>query len=381
MEFFHSENDPQNLGHRGEMDTELSLLEQEFKTSPYFSPMAAPMPTSMPTPVYDGEIYHDSPTQPLQIPDILTPQTMPQDAQFDLSSHAYPPVYDHVDASAHLTLGMHEHRAHERSHSTPEVHAAKQDGGTAHDAHGTAPAPNAAAARQASQQPRSRQASGKITKQSPQLRWRNQTQMFEDEFMLGEPAMDVAEPAVKNEELDDKLRNAIATTQRVVSRSTSRHGSVANSRRTSATSIRQSAPWIRPRQSVSADPSPLLQSQDVTDPLDDVLTKSNYQNIVDGTHHHLGFQTVDRVTTELRTKKTVHKLAEQERRNRMNNAIVELNKVLSLGSGNEKTANSKAATVESATKYIIELQQRIAELEARCDAQPANENARLDKAA
>lgn len=209
--------------------------------------------------------------------------------------------------------------------------------------------------------PANRQRMHKVSKQSPSIRWRqNQAPIFDDEFMLGEPALDVSEPGAKPEDLDEKLRNAIATTVSVVSRPNSLQSSVSSSRRTSAASIRAS--WIRPRQSVSADPSPLLQSTDPSSPLlDEVLSKSNYQNIVDGTHQHLGISSVDRVTNELRSKKTVHKLAEQERRNRMNTAIADLNRALRLG--NDKTANSKAATVECATKYILELQQKIRDLE------------------
>jgi hypothetical protein len=113
-----------------------------------------------------------------------------------------------------------------------------------------------------------------------------------------------------------------------------------------------------------------------------LLLKSNYQNIVEGTHKQLGLSYPAELSTNLTSKRTSHKLAEQGRRNRINNALVEIATLLpqkaSTGSisdgggggggggvggssGQTSKANtaSKANTVEMAIDYIKELKREL----------------------
>jgi len=105
-----------------------------------------------------------------------------------------------------------------------------------------------------------------------------------------------------------------------------------------------------------------------------LASKSNYQNIVEGNHSHLGLQYPEHLSTNLTSKRTSHKIAEQGRRNRINNALAEMAGLLppinggSAGSesgttGKEQT--SKASTVELAIEYIRQLKRELEETKAR----------------
>ncbi|KAJ4340218.1 hypothetical protein N0V95_007571 [Ascochyta clinopodiicola] len=96
-----------------------------------------------------------------------------------------------------------------------------------------------------------------------------------------------------------------------------------------------------------------------------LASKSNYQNILDGTTVP-GVSYPASLSTNLTSKRTSHKIAEQGRRNRINTALQEMQDLLPPGSQtvtpdakSPETAaqsnNSKAAKVESAIDYIKHL--------------------------
>lgn len=120
-----------------------------------------------------------------------------------------------------------------------------------------------------------------------------------------------------------------------------------------------------------------------------LASKSNYQNILEGTHIP-GVTYSESLTTNLTSKRTSHKIAEQGRRNRINTALQEMQSLLpptagsqtpKLGatdarsndskspidvddaSGSKANAqgSSKAATVEQAIDYIKLLVQQSGE--------------------
>jgi hypothetical protein len=100
-----------------------------------------------------------------------------------------------------------------------------------------------------------------------------------------------------------------------------------------------------------------------------LASKSNYQNILDGTTVP-GVVYPTSLSTNLTSKRTSHKIAEQGRRNRINTALQEMQALLPLaqqvkeGKSPENSIqsnNSKAAKVESAIGYIRELQQEVSD--------------------
>ncbi len=118
-------------------------------------------------------------------------------------------------------------------------------------------------------------------------------------------------------------------------------------------------------------------------------SKSNYQNILEGTHLP-GVSYPTELSTNLTSKRTSHKIAEQGRRNRINSALQEIATLLPRGakdSGGEKSgsgdageaneltnaktaaqsANSKASTVEQAIEYIKQLKEDIASANKRAE--------------
>lgn len=150
--------------------------------------------------------------------------------------------------------------------------------------------------------------------------------------------------------------------------------------------IEKPSPAIKPR--ISPSIKPLLPegsnvSADTTALL--LASKSNYQNILEGTHFP-GVSYPENLSTNLTSKRTSHKIAEQGRRNRINMALQEISALLPAsangngngggggGSGTEGEAsskakevinpgtaaqqsnNSKASTVEAAIEYIRALQ-------------------------
>lgn len=106
-----------------------------------------------------------------------------------------------------------------------------------------------------------------------------------------------------------------------------------------------------------------------------LASKSNYQNILDGTHLP-GVSYPETLAENLSSKRTSHKIAEQGRRNRINLALKEIESLLppqitalskkekgavkeENGESSEKASAqgaSKASTVEMAIVYIRSLQ-------------------------
>ncbi|KAF2820081.1 hypothetical protein CC86DRAFT_305501 [Ophiobolus disseminans] len=105
-----------------------------------------------------------------------------------------------------------------------------------------------------------------------------------------------------------------------------------------------------------------------------LASKSNYQNILDGTTVP-GVVYPTSLSTNLTSKRTSHKIAEQGRRNRINMALQEMQALLpspqitataaveakSPESAAAQSSNSKAAKVESAIDYIKQLKQEASE--------------------
>lgn len=128
---------------------------------------------------------------------------------------------------------------------------------------------------------------------------------------------------------------------------------------------------------VSAETSALL-----------LASKSNYQNILEGTHLP-GVSYPETLSTNLTSKRTSHKIAEQGRRNRINTALQEIASLLppttphlndqSGGTGGTspslmmngtlaQQSNSKASTVELAIEYIKSLQKELSETKEKLRA-------------
>lgn len=113
-----------------------------------------------------------------------------------------------------------------------------------------------------------------------------------------------------------------------------------------------------------------------------LASKSNYQNILEG-NHVPGVSYPSELSTNLTSKRTSHKIAEQGRRNRINSALQEIATLLPLGtiiegkdSGGENsdkkdkngvTPNSKASTVEMAIEYIKQLKQEVLDANKRAE--------------
>ncbi|KAL1645180.1 hypothetical protein SLS58_003885 [Diplodia intermedia] len=142
------------------------------------------------------------------------------------------------------------------------------------------------------------------------------------------------------------------------------------------------SPALRPK--ISPSIKPLLPEGATTS--DDthallLASKSNYQHILEGTHVP-GVTYPEALSTNLTSKRTSHKIAEQGRRNRINIALQELQSLIpsptinpkdagaSATIGNsaspeesalkkeERQSNSKASTVENAIEYIRLLQRK-----------------------
>jgi hypothetical protein len=114
-------------------------------------------------------------------------------------------------------------------------------------------------------------------------------------------------------------------------------------------------------------------------------SKSNYQRILEG-NTVPGVTYPSELSTNLTSKRTSHKIAEQGRRNRINCALQEIATLLPKGSNPEtsegdgdsangdkkdtkqaNTPNSKASTVESAIEYIKHLRKELAEANKRAE--------------
>lgn len=118
-----------------------------------------------------------------------------------------------------------------------------------------------------------------------------------------------------------------------------------------------------------------------------LASKSNYQNILDGTHLP-GVSYPETLAENLSSKRTSHKIAEQGRRNRINVALKEIESLLPASitaaakkektnvkdenEGAEKLAAgqgaSKASTVEMAIVYIRSLQAELYATRSKLEA-------------
>lgn len=110
-----------------------------------------------------------------------------------------------------------------------------------------------------------------------------------------------------------------------------------------------------------------------------LTSKSNYQNILEG-NKVPGVSYPSELSTNLTSKRTSHKIAEQGRRNRINSALQEIAALLPTssrdGKGGEEvekeargagTPGSKASTVEMAIEYIKQLKGEVAEAKKRAE--------------
>ncbi|KAI9681439.1 MAG: FACT complex subunit [Caeruleum heppii] len=150
-----------------------------------------------------------------------------------------------------------------------------------------------------------------------------------------------------------------------------------------STSSVQVSPALRPK--ISPSIKPLLAEGAVSAETSALLlaSKSNYQNILEG-NHLPGVSYPEALSTNLTSKRTSHKIAEQGRRNRINSALQEIASLLPASSGrdssssggeagvtaaNKETAqgNSKASTVEMAIDYIKALQNELKETKGRLE--------------
>ncbi|KAI0555171.1 helix-loop-helix DNA-binding domain-containing protein [Xylaria curta] len=152
-------------------------------------------------------------------------------------------------------------------------------------------------------------------------------------------------------------------------------------------SISSVSPALLPRISPNIKPllpgTPGLSNEDSTSRL--LASKSNYQRILEG-NTVPGVTYPSELSTNLTSKRTSHKIAEQGRRNRINSALQEIATLLpkgalkesSEGDGDNATGdkadakqsnppNSKASTVESAIEYIKHLQKELAEANKRAE--------------
>jgi hypothetical protein len=148
------------------------------------------------------------------------------------------------------------------------------------------------------------------------------------------------------------------------------------------------SPALRPR--ISPSIKPLLpgglRAEDSASQL--LASKSNYQNILEG-NKVPGVSYPSELSTNLTSKRTSHKIAEQGRRNRINSALQEIATLLPSGlmpegkdsgaeSGDKKDPkdsknsggpNSKASTVESAIDYIKQLKKDLEAKDKELEAQ------------
>lgn len=147
------------------------------------------------------------------------------------------------------------------------------------------------------------------------------------------------------------------------------------------------SPALLPR--ISPSLKPMTRGPSISDDTASLLlaTKSNYQNILEGTHLP-GVSYPTELSTNLTSKRTSHKIAEQGRRNRINSALQEIATLLpgsaAAGSGSgdaengdggegaggknqQQSSSSKASTVEHAIEYIKALRSEVEEATRRAE--------------
>ena len=152
-------------------------------------------------------------------------------------------------------------------------------------------------------------------------------------------------------------------------------------KRASVSSV-QVSPALRPK--ISPNIKPLLpggvSAEETASHL--LATKSNYQRILEG-NTVPGVSYPSELSTNLTSKRTSHKIAEQGRRNRINSALQEIATLLphppkesneaeaesieKKDKGGGAAPNSKASTVEMAIEYIKQLQKEVAEANRRAE--------------
>lgn len=162
-----------------------------------------------------------------------------------------------------------------------------------------------------------------------------------------------------------------------------------NSKKRPSVSSVHVSPALLPRISPNIKPllpgTPGMSAEDTASRL--LTSKSNYQNILEG-NTVPGVSYPSELSTNLTSKRTSHKIAEQGRRNRINSALQEIATLLpkSVLKENEEavespgsdkagkkdgkqtgTPNSKANTVEMAIVYIKQLQQEVADANKRAE--------------
>lgn len=172
------------------------------------------------------------------------------------------------------------------------------------------------------------------------------------------------------------LAAAVRKTPQMLPRGSKKRGSIASS---------HPSPALLPRISPSIKPLLPAGNGGAEDMASRLLTsKSNYQNILEG-NSVPGVSYPSELSTNLTSKRTSHKIAEQGRRNRINSALQEIATLLppSLspgktdddeGNGGKKGdkqggggPNSKASTVEMAIEYIKMLRIEVAEANKRAE--------------
>ncbi|PLB43116.1 hypothetical protein P170DRAFT_418810 [Aspergillus steynii IBT 23096] len=159
-----------------------------------------------------------------------------------------------------------------------------------------------------------------------------------------------------------------------------------SSRKRPSISSTQASPNLRPK--ISPSIQPLVRGDGVSGETSALYlaSKSNYQHILDGTLLP-GVSYPETLAENLSSKRTNHKLAEQGRRNRINNALKEIETLIPLeffhlknakeealcsakgvDKEKEKAGNqqvSKASTVEMAIDYIKALKQELEETKGK----------------
>lgn len=207
--------------------------------------------------------------------------------------------------------------------------------------------------------------------------------------------------------------SSVRMTPKLAVKGSSSTGSTAKKRSSISSSSILVSPALRPRISPSIKPlirggASTINTSSINDDTASLLlaSKSNYQNILEGTHLP-GVSYPTELSTNLTSKRTSHKIAEQGRRNRINSALAEIATLLpkknSIGSSgdsgkevttpkeknkgaeeeeededakdgkggksasNQQSANSKASTVELAIEYIKQLKREVEEANQRAD--------------
>lgn len=203
--------------------------------------------------------------------------------------------------------------------------------------------------------------------------------MMETQNSEGVQTPTINPPSSRTPSLTPSLRPSTSNSVR-----TSRHTSPLEPQH-AGISKKEPARGGRKRGSVSSSPAlppkisphikPLLpQGMSPDAPAFLLASKSNYQNIVEGNHNHLGLQYPEHLSTNLTSKRTSHKIAEQGRRNRINNALAEMASLLPPATPNGdgpnggKEQTSKASTVELAIDHIRALKKELEETKSRLKA-------------